>query len=254
MEAASILGIPSSSLPPIWTDMANSPYLPFNSTLYSEGPVHMQNAGYDGHTINQADVALLQYPLGLDFGIEQNTRDLDYYSTVTDFAGMFTGDSAYACAYLALGNRTQADNQLQLAFNHIEPHFKVFHETAFDDGHTQHFITGSGGYIQAFVFGYSSMRIDRLGVFTFSSQQPLLPPLGITAMKIRGIHLLGTLFDFSYTDSELCVQLQPYPNNVNNYTPLELRILSNGTKYTLSMDNAVCIAIQPVEVAGVGYA
>lgn len=36
-----------------------------------------------------------QYPLGLDFGADQNARDLDYYATVTDFAGMFTGDSSY---------------------------------------------------------------------------------------------------------------------------------------------------------------
>lgn len=255
IEAANILGIPSSSLPAVWTEMANAPYLPLNNSLYADGPVHMQNAGYDGHTINQADVALLQYPLGLDFGTEQNTRDLDYYSTVTDFAGMFTGDSAYACAYLALGNRTQADNQLQLAFNHIEPHFLVFHETAFDDGHTQHFITGSGGYVQAFVFGYSGMRIDRLGVLTFASQQPILPPLGITAMKLRGVHLLGTLFDFSYDNTQLCVEIQSGNNNPNTYTPLELRLLgNNSTKYPLSIGTPVCIPIEPVEVAGVGYA
>jgi hypothetical protein len=67
---------------------------------------------------------------------------------------MFTGDSSYSCAYLALGNRSAADSQLLLAFDHIEEHFGVFHETAFDDGHTQHFITGSGGFLQGFVFGF----------------------------------------------------------------------------------------------------
>lgn len=33
---------------------------------------------------------------------------------------MFTGDSSYACAYLALGNRSSADAQLALAFDHSE--------------------------------------------------------------------------------------------------------------------------------------
>ena len=93
LEAAAILGIPANSLPPLWADIVAAPYLPLNASLYSGGPVHAEVAGYSGHTINQADVALLQYPLGLDFGPVQNALDLDYYSTVTDFAGMFTGDS-----------------------------------------------------------------------------------------------------------------------------------------------------------------
>lgn len=46
---------------------------------------------------------------------------------------------------MALGNRTSADAQLELAFTHMEPHFGVFAER--NDGWgegAQHFITGSG--------------------------------------------------------------------------------------------------------------
>jgi hypothetical protein len=93
LEAASILGIPAASLPPLWADMAARPHLPLDASLYPGGPVHPQNKGYHGQVINQADVALLQYPLDLDFGQEQNRRDLDYYAARTDFSGMFTGDS-----------------------------------------------------------------------------------------------------------------------------------------------------------------
>ena len=61
---------------------------------------------------------------------------------------MFTGDSSYACAYLALGNRSQADAQLGIAFGHITRDFFVFTETEVSAGTppvttgTQHFITG----------------------------------------------------------------------------------------------------------------
>lgn len=164
---------------------------------------------------------------------------------------MFTGDSAYACAFLALGNRTAADAQLPLAFNHIEPHFNVFHETAFDDGHTQHFITGSAGLLQGFIFGYSGARIARQGVLSFSSQSPILPPLGVTAVKLRGMHLLGSAFDFEYDANQLCATLQA--GQPAGAPPLELRVLATGSRMPLGT-MPTCVPVQAVEVAGVGYA
>jgi hypothetical protein len=56
---------------------------------------------------------------------------------------------------------------------------------------TQHFVTGSGGLLQAFVFGYPGLRIARRGVLSFTAQRPVLPPLGVTRVKLRGLHLLG---------------------------------------------------------------
>lgn len=145
IEAAGVLG---EATPPLWAEMAAAPYLPLSETLYAGGPVHVQNDGYAGQKINQADVALMQFPLGLSIDAGLAQRDLDYYSSVTDFAGMFTGDSAYSCAYLALGNRSAADQQLLYAFGHMDTsNFYTFTETELNgrktDG-TQHFITGNG--------------------------------------------------------------------------------------------------------------
>jgi hypothetical protein len=245
VEAAELLGV--GKTPRLWKEIAYSPYLPLSESLFSGGPVHLQDATYTkGTRVNQAAVALLQYPLGLDFGPTINRNDLDYYASVTKFEGMFTGDTSYSCAYLALGNRSLADQTLELAFKHINPHFDVFHETA--GGGTQHFVTGSGGYIQGFVFGYSGMRIARRGVLSFAAQQPVLPPLGVTSVTLRGVHLLGTAFNFQYNSSTICVGLTPEQAAGQ---VLELRLLggSGPRTYTLTQ-SPVCVALGAVEVAG----
>ena len=159
---------------------------------------------------------------------------------------MFTGDSSYACAYLALGNRSAADAQLLLAFDHIEEHFGVFHETAGDDGHTQHFITGSGGFLQGFVFGYSGLRVARLGVMTFAAQAPTLPPLGVTGVKLRGLRLLGAAVDVAWDAARVCVALQGAAGGA----PLELRLVASGERTPIGPAEQ-CVALQAVEVAGV---
>jgi hypothetical protein len=253
-EAAALLG---EAAPPQWAAMAAAPYLPLNDTLFAGGPVHAQQTGYSGKTINQADVALLQYPLGLDFGAAQNERDLTYYASKTDFSGMFTGDSAYACGFLALGDRAAADAQLGLAFGHISDPFYVFSETEIAPGAppttsgTQHFVTGSGGLLQAFVFGYPGLRINRLGVLSFTAQRPVLPPAGVTRVKLRGLHLLGVVFDAAYDAKEFCVSLQLA--GAPGAPRLELRVPATGARTPLGAQ-PVCVPVQPVEVAGEGFA
>ena len=92
IEAAAKLG---HDVPALWLQMASAPYLPLSSTLYAGGDVHVQDAHYvKPRTINQADVALLQYPLQLDFDESLQRRDLDFYASVTNFGGMFTGDTS----------------------------------------------------------------------------------------------------------------------------------------------------------------
>ena len=122
---------------------------------------------------------------------------------------------------------------------------------------TQHFITGSGGLLQALVFGYPALRIARLGVLSFASRSPQLPPLGVTALKLRGLHLLGAVFDASYNATAFCAQLQAPALEVGSRggsgAALELRVLATGARHPLAAMGEVCVAVQAVEVAGVGY-
>ena len=253
IEAGLILNI---STPQLWATIASSPFLQLNASLTPAGPVHAQQTGYSGKQINQADVALLYYPLNMDFGHEQNQRDLDYYAARTDFSGMFTGDSAYSCAYLELGNRSAADEQLNSAFGHLSQDFNVFTETEITGSAppvtsgTQHFITGSGGLLQAFLFGYPGLRIQRLGVLSFTAQRPLLPPLGITQVKLRGLHLLNFIIDVGYTESLFCAQLQVHNDDLSG---VEIRVIADNSRFNITVEKEVCVGVQALEIAGVGY-
>jgi trehalose/maltose hydrolase-like predicted phosphorylase len=265
VEAGRVLGQPT---PALWADIAAAPYMPLVTTLSPDGPVHNEYTGYANKTINQADVALLQYPLGLRFDSALMLRDLDWWATKTDFSGMFTGDAAYSAAYLALGDRAAADEQIGLVWGHLEPHFNAFKETA-DGGGTQHFITGNGGLLQTFVFGYPGLRLERAGVLAFTAQQPLLPPLGVDSVKLRGLSVFGVEFDLFYNATTACAQLNTNINTVakanqqgthgggggdgdGGEVVLELRTPRGGGPTQLSSRAPVCVPVQPLEVAVVG--
>ena len=84
-------------------------------------------------------------------------------------------------------------------------------------------------------------------VFT---QLPVLPPFGITNVKLRGLHLMGSSFDFSYSATDLCVTASGTLDSV----PLELRLLNTAKIIALPKGGPqVCVPIQAVAVAVPGY-
>lgn len=71
----------NQTIPTNWSQIADRPYLPLNSTLFSGGPVHQVYEPYDGGHLAQAGVALLQYPLQFPMDEQLAKRDLTYYGT-----------------------------------------------------------------------------------------------------------------------------------------------------------------------------
>jgi len=141
----------------------NNMYIPFDEELQ----IHLEYDGYNGHVclnrfismsttyrcfeqmINQADVALLQYPLGYPMSKQIAHNDLVYWQNKTNPDGYFTGDryiykgriwhrdrflipcniSAYSIAWLALGELEEAEMQFNKSFQHISSPFNVWQET-----------------------------------------------------------------------------------------------------------------------------
>ena len=257
-DAATVLGY---TTPMAWADIAAAPYMPVSDSLYAGGTVHPEYKGYAGQHINQADIALLQYPLGMTFDSSLALRDLDYYSALTGhpappldgygISPFFTGNSAYGIAYLALGNRSAADAQFELGFLHQTPEFNVWTEMtpAANYGHLN-FITGAGGWLQALLYGYPGLRLPHKGgQLRFATPVPILPPGSVTRVRLRGLHLLGTAFDFSYDAKLVCGRLRDAGRGV----PLQLRSEVNGTIVPVAQQEA-CMSIElaPVVVEAAG--
>ena len=143
-EAAETLGLSPASLP-TWLSMGHSMLVPTktyctswpNASVIGCPPselvkIHPQFDGYHGEDINQADVALLQWPLHLPMDESVAAADLSYYaarSSGSDTKGFYTGDSSYAIAMLFLGQRTAAQAQLAFAFDHMLGDFNIWTET-----------------------------------------------------------------------------------------------------------------------------
>lgn len=257
VEAASILGY---SPQPMWRTLSANTYVPLTTTLSPTGPVHQEYSGYNGsRVIQQADVALLQYPLGQVYPPDLAKRDLDYWLTVTDMAGMFTGDTVYAAAYLALGDVESAASQWQYVFSHVDTSFMVFREVVGGTGGTHHFITGAGSFLQVLLYGYSGLRVDRPGALSFTHPMPVLPPYNVTAVKLRGLHLAAAAFDFWYNGTTICTTLSTAASSVRGAgdrsttgsgsgSPLQLVTLGDGQSIPILAGQQACVPLQPVEV------
>eukprot|EP01094_Clydonella_sp_ATCC50884_P002669 TRINITY_DN1202_c0_g1_i3.p1 TRINITY_DN1202_c0_g1~~TRINITY_DN1202_c0_g1_i3.p1 ORF type:complete len:630 (+),score=83.51 TRINITY_DN1202_c0_g1_i3:230-2119(+) len=70
-----------------WIEIASNMYIPFDEATM----LHPEYDGYNGENINQADVALLQYPLQYPMSKTVATNDLSYYEEKTRKNGYFTG-------------------------------------------------------------------------------------------------------------------------------------------------------------------
>eukprot|EP01052_Picozoa_sp_SAG31_P054077 SAG31_NODE_14191_length_822_cov_1.275242_2_plen_145_part_00 len=55
-------------------------------------------------------------------------------------------------------------------------------------------ITGAGGYLQNFVYGYAGLRYTKYGL----NLRPVLPPHSVKSMKLRGLSLAGSRMDVHF--------------------------------------------------------
>lgn len=139
--------------PASWKNISEQIWIPFDSSTQG----HPEYEGYSGEMINQADTILMQYPLGIQFPYNVSYNDLSYYQKKTRKNGYFTGDNAYSIAWLAIGEYDKGVTQYRRSFTHIKGAFNVWWEKV-QGGHS-HFITGAGGFLQNFLFGFGGIRI-----------------------------------------------------------------------------------------------
>jgi hypothetical protein len=181
-RAAAILGEPA---PDAWRTIAERMYVPYDP----ERGVHVEYDGYDGRVTKQADVELLAYPLEYTDDPEQVGRDLDFYRDVIDPNGPAMSYSVYSILSAQLGRAADAHEYLRRSFiPNTRPPFWDFSETPTNNEYM--FCTGLGGALQAFLFGFTGLRL-REGYFTL---RPLLPE-GWRALRLRNLFIAGARTD-----------------------------------------------------------
>ncbi|HEY2770571.1 MAG TPA: discoidin domain-containing protein [Solirubrobacteraceae bacterium] len=156
-RAAQALGF---SAPASWSQIASKIVVPVDSTQN----IHPEFDGYQGQLVKQADVTLLQYPWNYPMPPSIATIDLNYYTVRSDPGGPSMTDSVGNIDAAALG--TPGCSSFVFTERSYQPFirdvFDQFSETRTGGAFT--FMTGIGGFLQEFLYGYSGMRWSDQGV------------------------------------------------------------------------------------------
>ena len=145
--------------------------------------------GYRGQLVKQADVTLLAYPWGYRSSSATERADLNYYVPRTDPGGPSMDDavSSIESAQLSPGS-CQAYVYTQRSYQpYLRDVFHQFSETRTGGAFT--FMTGIGGFLQQFLYGYSGMRWHAGAV---SLAPSLSGPL--TGVTLHDLHWRGRTF------------------------------------------------------------
>jgi trehalose/maltose hydrolase-like predicted phosphorylase len=150
--AAKVLG---RTAPAAWTRIAK------NLVLLYDGRtgVHPEFSGYQGQLVKQADVTMLQYPWERAMPAAVAQRDLNYYVPRSDPGGPSMSDAINMIDTATLGSPGCA------AYVYTQRSILPFMRDVFDqfsetrDGGAFTFMTGIGGFLQEFLYGYSGLRM-----------------------------------------------------------------------------------------------
>jgi trehalose/maltose hydrolase-like predicted phosphorylase len=206
--------------------------------------VNPEFSGYQGQLVKQADVTLLAYPWGYRSSAAVERADLDYYVPRTDPGGPSMDDAVSSIESMQLAPRSCQ------AFVYTERSIQPFIRDVFDQfsetrtGGAFTFMTGIGGFLQEFLYGYSGMRWERSGI-------QLSPGLSgpLTSVTLRDLHWRGRVFTLAIHRDQATVTLQrgaplpvttpagPVRARVGH--PLRIATVSAGRR-TASTDALLC--------------
>jgi trehalose/maltose hydrolase-like predicted phosphorylase len=141
--------------PAAWRTIAAHLVVPFDSAR----GIHPEFSGYQGQLVKQADVTMLQYPWQKSMPAAVAQRDLNFYVPRSDPGGPSMSDAINSIDTAALGSAGCA------AYVYTERSILPFMRDVFDQfsetntGGAFTFMTGIGGFLQEFLYGYSGLRL-----------------------------------------------------------------------------------------------
>ncbi|KAI4903123.1 hypothetical protein NFI96_015696 [Prochilodus magdalenae] len=196
VDLANLLQHPA---PPEWQQVADKLKIPFDQELN----YHPEFDGYrKGSPVKQADAVMLGYPLGLSMSPEVRRNDLESYAAVTDPHGPAMSWGMFAVGWLELDEAKKAQQVLEQCFKNIQGPFQVWSESS-DGSGAVNFLTGMGGFLQAVLFGYTGIRIQK-DCLCFA---PLVPD-EVAVLSVKGVTYLGNKLDMLVEKQEVSVAVR----------------------------------------------
>ena len=193
--AARELGRPAHAS---WTRVARGLRILFDA----QAGVHPEYAGYPGDAVKQADVTLLSYPWEHRQSRETTRADLDYYVPRTDPGGPSMTDAIHSIVTSALGTPGCAAFSFtrRSVDPFLRPPYDQFAESRSGGAFT--FTTGTGGFLQEFLYGYTGFRwrADRVHL------DPSLPPQ-LTGVTASALHWRGRVLEVAVGPRQTLVRL-----------------------------------------------
>ncbi|HTX09884.1 MAG TPA: glycosyl hydrolase family 65 protein [Solirubrobacteraceae bacterium] len=215
VQAAHVLGM---TPPASWSRIAAGLVVPVNRGLN----MHPEFAGYGGQLVKQADVTMLQYPWGYTMPSKLAQGDINYYVPRSDPGGPSMDDAINLIDTAALG--TPGCSAYVYTERSYQPFIRdVFHQfSETRTGGAFTFMTGIGGFLQEFLYGYSGMRWN-------SSNVGLDPTLNsqIGGIVLHAVQWRGRTFQIAIGQQRTTVTLvsgAPLPVS----TPGGLRVVRRG--------------------------
>ncbi len=195
VQAAKIFGQPAN---PQWSRVADSLRIPFDAKTGT----HPEYDGYAGKRIKQADVVLMRYPWENPQSAEVTRADMARYVPRTDPDGPSMTDSVHSIISSELGDPGCA--AMTYTKRSVDPFirapFEQFAEARSGGAFT--FMTGTGGFLQEFLYGYSGMRWRDDRVYL----DPTLPPQ-LTGISMRELSWQGRKFTMEIGPHQTTVRL-----------------------------------------------
>jgi trehalose/maltose hydrolase-like predicted phosphorylase len=197
VSAARALGLPA---PGQWSQIARGLVVPVDRKL----GIHPEFQGYGGQLVKQADVTLIQYPWDYPMSRATARADLDYYVPRSDPEGPSMTDAVSMIDTAAL--HVPGCSSYVYTRRSYEPFIKdvfdQFSETRTGGAFT--FMTGIGGFLQEFLYGYSGLRWEPGAVRLDPS---LTAQLG-AGIFLHGLRWRGRVFDLKIGPRQTTVTLR----------------------------------------------
>jgi trehalose/maltose hydrolase-like predicted phosphorylase len=200
-EAAGILG---KAAPPLWAEIAGG--LIKTMQIDPARNVYIEHQGYNGQQIKQADVVMLTYPLDFSMPKSVAINDLDYYTPRTDVNGPAMTDAIHSIAAAAVdAPGCSAYTYMLRSYKPFlrEPYLQLSEFAPIKLTATSYdFLTGVGGFMQEFLYGFSGYRPLPDAV----RLDPNLPPQ-LAGITLRNLAWQGRTFTVHIGPTETSVTL-----------------------------------------------